>query len=316
VTDQYTNPVYPGYFADPFVLRHEGHYYAYGTGPRGDSGRLFPMLHSVDLVHWTPAGGALIPPGGDDFWAPEVAFYDGTFYLYYSAHGIDGHDHQLRVATSRDPLGPFEDCGRVLVPNEPFTIDPHPFQDVDGQWYLFYAQDFLTLDDDYRVGTGIVVDRMVDMQTLAGDPRVVVRPHADWHLFLAQRTMYGSVYDWHTIEGPAVRFHNGKYYCFYSGGAWERENYGISYVVADNPLGPYVRPETASTPVLQSVAEKVIGPGHNSFVLSPSGEQEIVVYHAWDAARTARRLCIDLLTWEGDKPRIMGPTWTPQPIPR
>ena len=28
----YTNPVWPGYFADPFVLRWEDRYVAYGTG--------------------------------------------------------------------------------------------------------------------------------------------------------------------------------------------------------------------------------------------------------------------------------------------
>jgi hypothetical protein len=28
----YTNPVYKGYFADPFVWQHEGVYYAIGTG--------------------------------------------------------------------------------------------------------------------------------------------------------------------------------------------------------------------------------------------------------------------------------------------
>ena len=27
----YSNPVWSGYCADPFVLRHEGFYYAYGT---------------------------------------------------------------------------------------------------------------------------------------------------------------------------------------------------------------------------------------------------------------------------------------------
>jgi len=32
--------------------------------------------------------------------------------------------------------------------------------------------------------------------------------------------MYGGVYDWHTVEGPALRVHQGRYYCFYSGGAW------------------------------------------------------------------------------------------------
>ena len=29
---QYRNPVYPEYFADPFVWKHDGIYYAVGTG--------------------------------------------------------------------------------------------------------------------------------------------------------------------------------------------------------------------------------------------------------------------------------------------
>src|SRR5205085_5871374 len=40
----YTNPVYADYFADPFVLRHEGRYYAYGTAPF--STRTIPALES------------------------------------------------------------------------------------------------------------------------------------------------------------------------------------------------------------------------------------------------------------------------------
>src|SRR5258708_23542786 len=103
----YTNPVYHQYMADPFVLFHEGHYYAYGTGPASTDGKRFPVLHSTDLVTWEDKGWALTPSIGDDFWAPEVAFNAGTFYMYYSAHGVDGHDHQLRVATSDNPLGPF-----------------------------------------------------------------------------------------------------------------------------------------------------------------------------------------------------------------
>ncbi len=312
----YTNPVYPHYMADPFVLHHEGHYYAYGTGPAAPDGRVFPVLHSTNLIDWEAKGGALIPPGGDDFWAPEVAYHDGLFYLYYSAHAMqEGVDHQLRVATSRDPLGPFEDSGRVLTGDDPFTIDAHPFRDVNGDWYLFYSRDFLTLDDDHRVGTGIVVDRLIDMLTLAGDRRVVVRPHADWQLFRAQRPMYGNVYDWHTVEGAALRLHNGRYYCFYSGGAWERENYGIHYVVADHPLGPYSRPDELTPALMQSVPGKVIGPGHNSFTDSPDGSQEYVVYHAWNLEMSARLMRIDRLNWNGEQPIMDGPTWTPQPAP-
>ena len=38
-TIAYTNPVWPHYFADPFVLRvAHGEYYAYGTAPAAEEG--------------------------------------------------------------------------------------------------------------------------------------------------------------------------------------------------------------------------------------------------------------------------------------
>jgi GH43 family beta-xylosidase len=128
--------------------------------------------------------------------------------------------------------------------------------------------------------------------------------------------MYGNIYDWHTVEGPAVRIHNGRYYCFYSGGAWERENYGISYVIADNPLGPYTRPDGVhEAVVLRSIPGQVIGPGHNSFTQSPDGSEEWIVYHAWDTAMTGRYMCIDRFHWEGDLPIVDGPTRDSQIAP-
>lgn len=312
----YTNPLFPEYRADPFALRTGDGWYVYATGPASPEGCQFPVLYSADLVHWQDCGWALAAlPGGIEYWAPEVAEHDGLYYLYYSVSGIAGRDHQLRVATSTHPAGPFTDSGRVLMPDDPFTIDAHPFRDATGQWYLFYSRDFLTPGGDYRVGTGIVVDRLTDMLTLAGEPQVVVRPYADWHLFQAARPMYGAVYNWHTIEGAALRLHDGRYYCFYSGGSWQRDNYGVAYVVADHPLGPYVRPGEINGPLLRSAPGHVIGPGHNSFTESPDG-QEYIVYHGWDPAMTARLLRIDRLTWDGGRPVIHGPTWTPQPAPQ
>ncbi len=66
MTPAYQNPVWNGYFADPFVLAWQGEYYAYGTGSsRGDvpeaDGHMFPVLHSPDLAQWTYVGGALEP---------------------------------------------------------------------------------------------------------------------------------------------------------------------------------------------------------------------------------------------------------------
>src|SRR5205085_11022681 len=88
----YTNPVYAGSMPDPFVLRHRGVYYAFGTtgGERKSDGRIFTLLRSEDLVNWRELGGALTEPTADrayQFWAPEVAYEGGTFYLYYAMGG-------------------------------------------------------------------------------------------------------------------------------------------------------------------------------------------------------------------------------------
>ncbi|MDQ3822836.1 MAG: glycoside hydrolase family 43 protein [Actinomycetota bacterium] len=310
----YTNPVYDQYFADPFVLRRGGAYYAYGTLPL--RGRTVPALTSPDLVRWTPLGDVLEPLDQEveNYWAPEVAYADGTFWMYYSAGGEEGIGHQLRVACAEEPSGPFADCGIVLDPDEPFTIDAHPFRDDDGSWYLFFCRDFLDVDD--RPGTGIVVDRLTDMRTLAGDRREVVLPYADWNLFLADREWYGRTWPgWYTVEGPFVRKRDGRYYCFFSGGAWREPTYGLSYAVADHPLGPWEVADGDGPTILRTVPDAVLGPGHASIVSSPSGAEDWIVYHAWDPAATARLMRIDRLEWTADGPRCEGPTLEPRAAP-
>ncbi len=332
---RWTNPVYPFYFADPFVWKHEGRYYAVGTGPvaqvqsasEGDfSARevnhhemAIPLLISDDLVHWHLHGGAyLVPPfaRGAVFWAPEVAFDGSLFYLYFSC-ATQGLNHALRVAISDRPTGPFEDAGPLLPENDPcpFAIDAHPFRDGDGQWYLFYARDFLDSSQNLRAGTALVVDRLLGMRRLAGETRTILRARSDWQLFQAQRTMYGRVFDWHTLEGPSVLKHRGSYYCFYSGGCYEGEGYGVDYGVASQVIGPYLDTgnETGAR-ILRTVPGKVIGPGHHSIVLGPDDQSEFIVYHAWDPQMTARRMHIDRLEWTEAGPRCPGPTWTEQTL--
>jgi beta-xylosidase len=308
----YTNPVYDGYFADPFILGHGGRYYAYGTAPLPE--RTVPALESDDLVHWRELGDVLQPlPGRTvSYWAPEVAARDGRFHMYYSAGGAEGEGQQLRLAVADDPQGPFVDQDVVLDPDDPFTIDAHPFQDDDGESYLFYCRDFL---EGQRVGTGIVVDRLRDAATLAGERRIVVRPYADWNLFLENRQWYGRRWDaWYTVEGPFVVKRDGRYFCFFSGGAWREPNYGVSYAVADAPLGPWQVADGDGPLVLKTVPGVVLGPGHASVVTSPDG-RDWLVYHAWDPAGTARLMRIDELLWTPDGPRCDGPSTDPRPAP-
>jgi beta-xylosidase len=313
----HANPVYATYFADPYVWRAGETFFAIGTGElemQGVTGeRVFPILRSDDFFHWEPACSALIPPDrslGTHYWAPEVAEQNGKFYLYYSV-GHGDKQHQLRVAISDNPAGPYHDTGRTLLDPEecPFAIDAHAFKDDDGQWHLFYARDFLDASPRHRAGTALMVVRMKSMTELEKRGHVVLRARHDWQRFEANRVMYGQAWDWHTLEGPFVRKHEGRYYCFYSGGRWENETYGVDYCVADNVLGPYSDTgNEAGARVLQTVPGKVIGPGHNSIITGPDGETDYLVYHAWDPAMTARRMFIDRLLWTGEGPRCDGPT--------
>jgi arabinan endo-1,5-alpha-L-arabinosidase len=320
----YQNPVWANYLADPFILPWGGHYFAYGTGSSAGrataDGSVFPLLRSTDLVHWEDRGGVRLEPrfaaATAAFWAPELAERDGTFYLYYSCSptGRD-EDHRIRVATSRNPEGPFVDGGPVLAETEGFTIDAHPFRDPhSGQWYLYFAKDFF----DERVGTGLaVVPLAADLLRADGPSRPVLRAASDWQIYQRHRQIYGRTWTaWHTVEGPAVTCHGGRYWCFYSGGNWQTRDYSVSYGVADHPLGPWHHATGPAARVLQERPGKVLGPGHTSLVIAPDGQTQLLVYHAWDSAGVARRMCFDPLIWTAFGPKCLGPSTGRQVVPR
>lgn len=318
----YENPVFDGSFADPFVWRSNGVYYAVGTGQAEAEGHAertaFPLLTSPDLVHWRVLGDALVRPDaslGDTLWAPEVACRDGTFFLYYSVGWAD-REHQLRVATADRPEGPYQDVvGLTDLERCPFAIDPHPFRDTDGRDYLFFAVDFLEAREGIRPGTALVVQELAEMTRLVGDRRTIARARWDWQRFAKDRAMYGGIYDWHTLEGPAVIVRDGVYYCMYSGGCWQTPRYGVDYVTASSVLGPWIDDSNAEGPrVLRGIEGRVLGPGHHSVVVGPNGIDPYVCYHAWDPKMTRRRMCIDPLLFTAGGPRCDGPSTGPREI--
>jgi len=292
-------PARPDYFADPFVIRRpEGGYAAYGTQPDGAAERVFEVLLSEDLTSWRPSGCALerLPRDmGDQYWAPEVCWRAGAWWMYYSVgHGIDGH--HLRVARASDATGPFVDVGVNLTPGESFAIDPHPFQDDDGQWYLYFARDVL---DAERPGTHLAVGRLGDPTTLT-EVRAALAPNADWQIYERDRHMYGRVHDWHTLEGPSVVRRVGRYWMTYSGGAWTGPGYAVSWATSAHPLGPWTHAPAGSPAVLQT-GPNLIGPGHNSLVVAPDGTDRIA-FHAWNDDGSRRQMHLAPIAFTGTGP--------------
>lgn len=320
----FTNPVHPANFPDPFIFKHEGEYFAISTGHWTD-GKIFGMLRSKDLINWEELGGAMEPIESHDpalvpyihYWAPEIYRFGDTFYLYYSV-GNETYMN-IRVATAKEPQGPYVDSGKMLT-TEQFAIDAHVFRDDDGQHYLFYATDFL---EHSHIGTGTVVDKLVDPFTLEGEANPVTRAKYDWQVYDPARKEKGGV-RWHTVEGPCVIKRKGIYYEMFSGGNWQNKSYGVSYATTDDLDTSYEWEQNADgvtrPPVLRTVSADdgltpVVGPGHNSVVLGPSNLEHYIIYHQWDRNLQNRVLSIDRMDWVGEQMIVLGPTTDLQEAP-
>jgi xylan 1,4-beta-xylosidase len=76
---RYLNPILPGDFPDPSVLKDGDDYYM--THSSFDAAPGLLIWHSRDLVNWRPLGPALAKPLGTVF-AVDIAKHDGRYFIY------------------------------------------------------------------------------------------------------------------------------------------------------------------------------------------------------------------------------------------
>lgn len=296
--------VWDGYFADPFVLKTPKGFFAFGTDGPDDIafrrfGLKFPVLFSADLTSWEFVGGALTPEPSEAtaaHWAPEVAFADGQYVMFYSSGGPNGEDHAIQMAVSPEPQGPFEVLERSLLPSLGFSIDGHPFLDpLSGKRFLYFARDYLS----GPIGTGLAVVTMRDdFLAPIGNPKAILRASAEWQIFERNRFWYGKTWrKWHTCEGPAVLFRDDQYWLFYSGGNWQDEGYGIGLARSNAPLGPFAE-------IKHRVLTGFKGPGHCSFFTDAS-DNSLVAFHAWNAEGDKRQMYLARIDWKGGLPQFV-----------
>ena len=311
----YTNPVIARDFPDPFVFKFCAEYYAIATGFWHDGG-VFGVLRSRDLINWTNCGSAINPvPFADSpcYWAPEVYYRNGKFYLYYSVGNEE--NMRIRAAVSDSPASGYVDAG-VDLTSEQFAIDAHVFvDDADDSQWLFYATDFLDYD---QIGTGTVCDKMISPFELAGKPQPVTRAKYDWQIYDPMRASKGNV-RWHTIEGSTVLKRKSLYYQMFSGGNWQNISYGVSYATTPdiNQTGEWsqIADGEITFPILRTIAEKVVGPGHNSVVRGANNCQLYCVYHRWATDLSGRQMAIDPLDFAGERMLIVGASFEPVLVP-
>jgi GH43 family beta-xylosidase len=305
---------------DPAVLKFNGMYYLYHTG-----GTEVPVYRSTDLVNWEKCGAALQASEDPDhwaqidLWAPEVIFENGTFYMYVTGakkkeDGTANDDiRRIGVATSQSPTGPFTLSPRPLTSE--WSIDAHPFKDEDGTFYMFYnVRNEYTRGPGGYIGCGNVVDRMIDLTTLSGNPTMVVKPEFLWE--------GNKEKTWFWNEGPFVLKKDGVYYQMYSAGHFADDTYGVYYATSTVPMGTGGMEDRSwakwrGGKAILETNEHCLGPGHHVVVKGPNGIEDYAVYHGYEKGEKTRerRVRVGRLEWRGDKLWIEPPSGDELSIP-
>jgi beta-xylosidase len=239
---------------------------------------------SKDLANWKVAGAVFdTPPAWTDgnYWAPEIQTMDGTFYVYYSAKDKKTGRMCVASATSKTPMGPYEDHG-TLICEDVGSIDAMAVRDDSGQRYLFWKED----GNSQKKPTPIHIQKLSpDGTRLMGEKKEVLRNDAPWE---------GEL-----IEGPYVMKRGEYWYMFYSGNGCcgLKCNYAVGVARAHQLEGPWEK--NPGNPVLMS-NQFWKCPGHGSIVEDPQG-RDVFMYHAYsskDSVYVGRQALADVVDWD------------------
>lgn len=262
------NPVVPGHFADPTLIKIDGKYLIYATTV---SDYFEPMVWvSEDMQHWQVEPLNIF--GEHRFWAPSVIKgKDGKVYLYYSS----GFDFKCHLYIGDTYKGPWKKYGLV---EEGFDLQI--FEDpVSGKVY----------------GTSSNPQSRPRLVEFESDPA----KEGYLTAVIKEGELSGPFFDY--TEGSFIIYRNGYYYLMYSGGKCGAENYKINYARSKNIWGPYQ--DAPNNPVLKADAsKKIFGPGHHSvFTIE---DDYFVAYHRQDfyfyPTCSERQICIDRMEFDED----------------
>lgn len=295
-----SNPVFPGWYADPEAAVFAGRYWIYPTTSALYEQQLgFDAFSSTDLKTWTRHEKVLsakaVPWAHKAMWAPSVVENAGRYYLFFAANDIqsDSETGGIGVAVADAPQGPYRDLlGKPLVDkfhNGAQPIDQFVFKDDDGSWYMVYGgwrhANLVKLKPDF---TG-------------------VQPMPDGSLF--KEITPAPEY----VEGSLMFKRKGRWYYMWSEGGWGSPDYTVAYAIADHPTGPFKRIGT----VLQQDPDIATSAGHHSLIQVPGTDSWYIVYHrrpAGDTARDHRQVAIERMHFDKDG-RILPVRITREGVP-
>lgn len=256
------------YTADPSAHVFNGKLYIYPSHDiesgikEDDNGAHFDMrdYHVLSMNSLTGKvtdhGVALamkdIPWAGRQLWAPDAAYKNGTYYLYFPLKDKRAV-FRMGVATSKYPEGPFTPEKAPIEGT--YSIDPCVLADTDGAYYMYFggiwggqlqrwngnkydANAKLRTPDEAAILPRIA-RLSADMKHLAEAPKELQILDETGKPFLEKDDAKRF------FEGPWMHKYKGKYYFSYSTG----NTHNIAYAISDSPYGPFTYKGVVLNPV-------------------------------------------------------------------
>ncbi len=160
---------------DPFVLKHEGKYYLYGTrGKTAWTSALgLDVYVSDDLENWSEPHECFSLPenfwADKEIWAPEVHIYNGVFYMFVSLRS-DTRLRGTQILRSESPYGPFVPfTDDAITPPEWMCLDGTFYVDKNGDPYIVFCHEWVQITD----GEICAMKLSKDLSKPVGEPFVL-----------------------------------------------------------------------------------------------------------------------------------------------
>lgn len=181
-----------------------------------------------------------VPWARSQLWAPDAAYKDGRYYLFFPAKDDQGI-FRIGVASSDVPQGPF-----IAEPDfiaGTYSIDPAVYQ--DGENYYLYVggirggqlqkwhNNAYHGEDRYTGASGAA--HLPKVAKLSDSLTELAEPLRD--LLIVDHTGHplSNEHPYSFFEAPWVHKHQGTYYLTYSTG----ETRSIAYATGTSPTGPF-----------------------------------------------------------------------------
>ncbi|NQU52929.1 MAG: glycoside hydrolase family 43 protein [Bacteroidetes bacterium] len=246
------------YTADPSAHVFNNKLYIYPSHdveagiPENDFGDHFDM-RDYHILSMEKVGGKItdhgvalavkdIPWAGRQLWAPDAAFANGKYYLYFPLK--DKNDvFKIGVALSDSPTGPFTPQPKPIAGS--YSMDPTIFKDNDGTFYMYfggiwggqlqrwnnnkYNADGIEPAADQPAVLPKIARMNADMLSFAEEVKEVQILDENGNLLLTGDN------NRRFFEAAWMHKYKGKYYLSYSTG----DTHFICYAIGDNPYGPF-----------------------------------------------------------------------------